>query len=141
MEMIRTLDAIAKIPTPYRVTPAVARYFNSPGVTRQDARGEVLRSLTKAVDPKRIEEVLPPGYRSLLHDTIAITEIHGGVCPNCMPMKATADVDIRVLDDEKTDPILGKVKELMPNGGEVEVLLAEEPSPESPSDTDLFRLL
>ncbi|HEX9501648.1 MAG TPA: M20/M25/M40 family metallo-hydrolase [Thermoanaerobaculia bacterium] len=141
MQMIRTLDAIAKIPTPYRVTPAVARYFNSPGVTRQDARGEVLRSLTRTVDPKRIEEVLPAGYRSLLHDTIAITEIHGGVCPNCLPLNATANIDIRLLDDERPEPMLSKVRALLPKGAKLDVLLAGEPVPESPSDTELFRVM
>src|SRR5260370_13613776 len=141
MQMIRTLDAIAKIPTPYRVSPAVARYFNSPGVTRQDARGEVLRSLTRAIDPKRIEEVLPPGYRSMLHDTIAITEIHGGVCPNCLPLNATANIDIRLLDDERPEPMLSKVRALLPKGAKLDVLLAGEPAPESPSDTELFRVM
>ena len=141
MEMMRTLDAIAKIPTPYRVTPAVARYFNSPGVTRQDARGEVLRAVTKSVDVKRIEEVLPPGYRSLLHDTIAITEIHGGVCPNCMPLTASANIDIRLLDDEHADAMLAKVRAVLPKSAKLDVLLAGEPAPESPSDTELFRVM
>jgi acetylornithine deacetylase/succinyl-diaminopimelate desuccinylase-like protein len=141
MEMIRTLDAIARIPTPYRVTPAVGRYFNSPGVTRQDARGEVLRSLARAVDPKRIDEVLPPGYRSLLHDTIAITEIHGGICPNCLPLKATANIDIRLLDDEQPEAMLAKVRAVLPKSAKLDVLLAGQPAQESPSDTELFRVL
>jgi len=141
MKMMRTLEAIANIPTPYRVTPAVARYFSTPGVTRQDARGEVLRSLAHTVDVKRIEEVLPPGYRSLLHDTIAITEIHGGVCPNCLPLTATANVDIRLLDDEHPDAMLAMVRQRLPKEAKLDVLLAGEPAPESPSDTDLFRVL
>jgi len=56
-------------------------------------------------------------------------------------MTAFGDVDIRVLDDEKTDPMLAKVKQAIPKGAEIEVLLAGEPSPESPSNTELFRLL
>jgi len=141
MRMIRTLEAIAKIPTPYRVTPAVARYFSTPGVTRQDARGEVLRSLAHTVDVKRIEEVLPPGYRSLLHGTIAITEIHGGVCPNCLPLTATANIDIRLLDDEHPAAMLAQIRTLLPKEAKLDVLLAGEPTPESPSDTELFRVV
>ena len=139
--LIHTLESIEKISTPYRVTPAVGRYFAALAATKHDYKGEALRTLTHGVDVNRIEHVLPPGYRSLLHDTIAITQIHGGICTNCMPMNAAADVDIRVLDDARTDGMLAKVKELVPKGGEVEVLLAGEPSPESSTDTELFRLL
>ena len=139
--LMEALDAIRKIPTPYRLTPAVSRYFAALAVTKHDYKGEALRTVVKGVDPNRVEHILPPGYRSLLHDTIAITQIHGGVCSNCLPMTAFGDVDIRVLDDEKTDSMLAKVKQVIPKGAEVEVLLAGEPSPESPSDTELFRLL
>jgi acetylornithine deacetylase/succinyl-diaminopimelate desuccinylase-like protein len=141
MKLIRTLEAIQKIPTPYHLTPAVARYFKIVGTTKPDEKGEVLRSLSEPLDAARIERVLPPGYRSLLHDTIAVTGIHAGACVNCMPAIALAEVDVRVLDDEKPDRMLAAVKALMPKGGEVEVLLAGEPVPESPSDTELFRVL
>ena len=117
------------------------RYFKLLGATKHDEKGEVLRAVHEPLDVARIERVLPAGYRSLLHDTIGLTTIHAGVCPNCMPATGTADVDIRVLDDEKTDDMLAKVKALMPKGGDVEVLLQGEPVPESPSDTELFRLL
>ncbi len=139
--LMEALDAIRKIPTPYRLTPAVSRYFAALAVTKHDYKGEALRTVVQGVDPNRVEHILPAGYRSLLHDTIAITQIHGGVCTNCMPMTAFGDVDIRVLDDEKTDPMLSKVKQVIPKGPEVEVLLAGEPSPESSSNTELFRLL
>jgi acetylornithine deacetylase/succinyl-diaminopimelate desuccinylase-like protein len=141
VKLIHTLDAVNTIPAPYRLTPAVERYFKLLGATKHDEKGEVLRSVHDPLDTARIERVLPAGYRSLLHDTIAITRINGGTCTNCMPATATADVDIRVLDDEKPDAMLSSVKALMPKGAEVEVLLQGEPVPESPSDTELFRVL
>jgi acetylornithine deacetylase/succinyl-diaminopimelate desuccinylase-like protein len=141
MQLMRTLEAIVKIPTPYRVTPAVDRFFKIRGASKNDEKGEVLRLLRNPVDAERVERVLPPGYRSLIHDTIAITEIHGGICPNCLPMTAMADVDIRVLDDETTDAMLTKVRQTIPKEGKVEVLLAGTPVQESPSDTELFRVL
>ncbi len=141
MKLMNTLEAVAKIPTPYRLTPAVGAYYGALGAVKHDEKGEVLRSLKHSVDAERIDRVLPPGYRSLLHDTIAITQIHGGICTNCLPLTATADVDIRLLDDEKSDAMLAKVKDLMPKGAELEVLLAAEPVPASSPDSDLFRLL
>jgi acetylornithine deacetylase/succinyl-diaminopimelate desuccinylase-like protein len=139
VQLMHALDAVQKVPTPYRLTPAVRRYFAALGAVKHDYKGEALRTVTKGIDAKRIDQVLPVGYRSLLRDTIAVTQIHGGFCTNCMPLTATADVDIRLLDDEKAEPMLTRVKQLMPKGGEVEVLLAGEPTPESSTDTDLFR--
>ena len=142
VRLMKVLESIDAIPTPYRLTPAVDRYFKALAKTKHDEKGEVLGSLAEPLDVKRIESVLPPGYRSLLRDTIAITAIHGGVCPNCLPATATADIDIRVLNDESSAPMLERVRAAMPpKSGDVEVLLAGEPAPESPSDTDLFRIL
>ncbi len=141
VKLMDTLEEIRKIPTPYRLTPAVDRYYKMLAKTKRDEKGEVLGSLREPLDVNRIETVLPPGYRSLLRDTIAVTRISGGVCPNCMPARAFADVDIRVLDDQTTDNMLTKVKALVPKGGEVEILLAGQPAPESTTDTELFRVL
>lgn len=141
VKLMNTLEAIEKIPTPYRLTPAVSRYFHLLGATKHDEKGEVLRAVGEPLDIERIDRVLPSGYRSLLHDTIAITRIIGGICTNCLPATAFADVDIRVLDDETPDAMLAKVKALMPKGGEVEVLLEGQPTPESTTDTPLYRVL
>jgi acetylornithine deacetylase/succinyl-diaminopimelate desuccinylase-like protein len=140
-KLVRSLDAIQRIPTPYRLTPAVARAFHQAGKVRPDERGEVLRGIAEPLDVARIERVLSPGYRSLLHDTIAITRISGGSAINVLPTTASADVDIRLLPDETAAPMVARVKETLPAGGDLQVLLAGQPVPESPSDTDLFRVL
>lgn len=140
--MIRTLDAIQKIATPYRLTPAVQRGFHALGATKRDEKGEVMRSIGEPLDVARIERVLPAGYRALLHDTIAVTHIDSGACTNCIPAVATADVDIRLLDDERPDAMLAKVRALLPEkNASADVLLEAAPVPESPIDTDLFRTL
>ena len=46
--MIRALDAIQKIETPYRLTPAVQRGFRALGETKRDEKGEVLREVGQA---------------------------------------------------------------------------------------------
>lgn len=141
VSLMRTLESVENIPTPYRLTPAVGRYFKLLGATKRDEKGEVLRSIGEPLDAARIERVLPAGYRSLLHDTIALTRIIGGTCTNCMPSTAFADIDIRVLDDENPDAMLSRVQALMPKRGSVEVLLRGEPVPESPGDTELFHVI
>ena len=119
----------------------MARAFHEAGKARHDERGEVLRAIAEPLDVARIDRVLSPGYRALLHDTIAITRIDGGISINVLPANASADVDIRLLPDETTDAMTAKVKEALPSGGELQVLLAGQPVPESPSDTELFRVL
>jgi acetylornithine deacetylase/succinyl-diaminopimelate desuccinylase-like protein len=140
-KLVHSLDAIRGIPVPYRLTPAVARAFHEAGKARHDERGEVLRAISEPLDVARIERVLSPGYRALLHDTIAITRVDGGISINVLPANASADVDIRLLPDETTDAMTAKVNETLPSGGELQVLLAGQPVPESPSDTELFRVL
>jgi acetylornithine deacetylase/succinyl-diaminopimelate desuccinylase-like protein len=140
-KLVHSLDAISRIPTPYRLTPAVARAFHEAGKARPDERGDVLRAIGEPLDVARIERVLSPGYRALLHDTIAITHVDGGNSINVLPATASADVDIRLLPDETTDAMAAKVMETLPKGGELQVLLAGQPVPESSSDTELFRVL
>jgi acetylornithine deacetylase/succinyl-diaminopimelate desuccinylase-like protein len=139
--LMDALQAIRAIDTPYRLTPAVERYFHAIGVARKDERGEVLRGVHEPLDVARVKRVLPSGYRALLHDTIAVTRLGGGACTNCLPATGTADLDIRLLPDEKSGAMEAKVRELVGKDGDVAVLLAGEPSPESPYDTDLFHLL
>jgi acetylornithine deacetylase/succinyl-diaminopimelate desuccinylase-like protein len=141
-KLVRALDAVQRIPTPYRLTPAVMRAFHAAGNARQDERGEVLRGIAEPVDTARVDRVLSPGYRSLLRDTIAITRIAGGNAINALPANAVADVDIRLLPDETTAPMIEKAKKaLLPDGGALQIVLAGEPVPDSPSDTQLFRML
>ena len=140
--MIRALAAIEKIETPYRLTPSVARGFHALGATKRDEKGALLRELAEPLDVAQIERVLPPGYRALLHDTIAVTRIHGGSCVNCIPNVATASLDVRLLPDETPDAMLAKIKLLLPDkSASADVLLAAQPVPESPRDTDLFAAL
>jgi acetylornithine deacetylase/succinyl-diaminopimelate desuccinylase-like protein len=140
-KLVRTLDAVQRIPTPYRLTPVVMRAFHAAGKTRPDERGEVLRGIAEPLDAARLDRVLSPGYRSLLRDTIAITRVAGGNSINVLPTSAVADVDMRLLPDETTETMIGNVKAALPDSGELQVLLAGEPVPDSPSDTPLFRWL
>jgi acetylornithine deacetylase/succinyl-diaminopimelate desuccinylase-like protein len=139
--LIRALTAIEQIERPYRLTDSVKRYLHEAGRGRPDERGEVLRAISTPLDTKRIERVLSPAYRSLLRDTIALTRISGGTSINAIPVVATANLDIRLLPDEAPEPMLRRVREAAGKNIDVEVLLASEPVPDSPTDTELFRVL
>jgi acetylornithine deacetylase/succinyl-diaminopimelate desuccinylase-like protein len=140
-KLVRALDGIEKIETPYRVTPDVLRYFHEAGSARKDERGEVLRNIENEIDGKRMTSVLTPAYRALLRDTIVLTHVAAGTSTNSIPANAVADVDIRLLPDETHDAMLQRVRDAVGTNADVEVLLTSDPVPATGSDTDLFRLL
>jgi acetylornithine deacetylase/succinyl-diaminopimelate desuccinylase-like protein len=140
-KLVRALADIEKIETPYRLVPSVERHFHAAGKTRPDERGEVLRGIREPIDVERVKHVLSFGYRALLHDTIAVTRIDGGTSVNSIPAHASADVDVRLLPDERADAMLARIRDAAGKNAELEVLLEGEPQPETPSDTELFRLL
>jgi acetylornithine deacetylase/succinyl-diaminopimelate desuccinylase-like protein len=140
-KLVRALDGIEKIETPYRLTPDVERYFHEAGAARNDERGEVLRNIENEIAGDRIAKVLTPSYRALLRDTIALTHVAAGTTINSIPASAVADVDVRLLPDETHDAMLQRMRDAVGTNGEVEVLLTSEPVAATSSDTDLFRLL
>jgi acetylornithine deacetylase/succinyl-diaminopimelate desuccinylase-like protein len=138
-KLVRALAAVEQIPTPNRLTPDVERYFHEVGATRHDERGEVLRNIAGELNGPRLDRALTSSYRSLLHDTIAITRVAGGTSVNSMPANASAEIDIRLLPDEQTDPMLQRVRSAAGAAADVEVLLAGAPTAATSSDTDLYR--
>jgi len=143
--LVRALAKIQEIETPYRLTPPAQRYFAALAKTKNDYRGDAMRALKEPIDVEQLKKSLSPGYRSLLHDTIAITRVNGGTSLNSLPAHATADLDIRLLPDETPDAMIATVRSAVTAAagkrGEVDVLVTAAPVPESTPNTDLFRVL
>ena len=139
--LVRALDAVMGIETPYRLTPEVKRFFGEAGKARPDKRGALMQSISEPLNPKQIEETLPPGYRSMLQDTIALTRVTGGSAPNSIPARASADIDIRLLPGSSADEMLERVKTAVGSNAEVEILLRGEVVEETPIDTELYAVL
>jgi acetylornithine deacetylase/succinyl-diaminopimelate desuccinylase-like protein len=140
-KLVRALAAIEDIPRPYRLTPSVDRYFKALARTKNDYRGDLMREMKEPLDIRKVEAILSPGYRSLLRDTLAITHINGGASVNAIPAQASADLDIRLLPDASPDKMLAKVRSAAGKNADVEVLLSSGAAPESPTDTELYRVL
>jgi acetylornithine deacetylase/succinyl-diaminopimelate desuccinylase-like protein len=139
--LIAALSAVEAIPRPYRLVPSVQRLFDQLGRTRKDARGALLRNIASKIQSPEVDAVLSSGYRSLLHDTLAVTRIAGGTSTNSIPSHASADLDIRLLPDGSPDAMIRKVQEAIGRQATMEVLMRGEPTPESPIDSDLYRVL
>ncbi|HVR37980.1 MAG TPA: M20/M25/M40 family metallo-hydrolase [Thermoanaerobaculia bacterium] len=139
--LVRVLAEIESIETPYRLTPVVARCYAEAARVRTDPRGAMLKNVREPLDIKTLERELPAGYRNQMRDTITITQLNGGGSTNVIPAHASADVDIRLLPDTAPDAMLARIRTAAGKQASVEVLLAGEVVPESPSDTDLFRVV
>jgi acetylornithine deacetylase/succinyl-diaminopimelate desuccinylase-like protein len=138
VKLIRALNAIDGIDTPYRLTDVVARTAAVAAAVRKDGRGAVLRLVKEPLDAARIERELPPGYRALLRDTIAITHLAAGNAPNVVPSRAIADLDIRLLPGSTPDAMLARIRDAAGMNAKVEVLLAGEAAPESPASGEFY---
>jgi acetylornithine deacetylase/succinyl-diaminopimelate desuccinylase-like protein len=140
-KLVRALAAIDTIPTPYRLTDAVARTSAAAAAVRRDGRGEKLRLIREPLDVARIEQELPPGYRALLRDSITITRLSAGSAVNVVPSRASADVDIRLLPGTASEPMLAAVTQAIGKHATMEVLHAGVATPESPAQGELFETL
>lgn len=140
-KLVRALDAIDKIETPYRLAPDVKDAIEFAKKTRHDPASKKLAAITEPLDPARLERELPVGYRNLLRDTITISRVSAGTSPNVLPASATADVDIRLLPDASPVQMLATVRQTIGNDAEVEVLLTGEPVKKSSVNTELYQVL
>jgi len=140
-KLIRALAAVDAIATPYRLTPSVARTSAIAARERKDGRGQRFKLLREPLDIAAIERELPPGYRAMLRDTIAITRLAAGNAVNSVPSRAIGEIDIRLLPGSTPDAMLARVKQAVGTNGTVEVLLAGEPVPGSSETTELYRVL
>ncbi len=137
-KLIRVLAAVNALQTPYRVDPSVERVTASAVAARSDGRAAKFRLVREPLDVPLIERELPPGFRALLRDTIAVTHISAGNAVNVIPTRAQASIDIRLLPTTHPDAMLARVREAVGKDGSVEVLLSSEPTPDSPVSGPLF---
>ena len=136
-KLVRALTAVQGLETPYRLDPSVARITAVAAAVRTDGRAAKLRRLREPLDETVVGE-LPRGYRSLLRDTIAVTNIDAGSSVNVIPTRASAGIDIRLLPSSPPGPMLTRVQEAVGKNGRVEVILASQPVAESPAGGPLW---
>jgi len=140
--LLRALTKVEALEHPYRLDPSVARAMTAASALRKDARGKSLRLLThEPLDVQAIETELPPGYRTLLRDTVAITHLTAGSAVNAVPRHAVAELDVRLLPNSTPDDMLASVRKAVGHDAEVEVLLSSNPVPDSPASGELFDAL
>lgn len=137
-KLVRALAAIGALETPYRLDPSIARAIAAAAAARTDPRAAKLRLIREPLDVAWVQRELPPGYRALLRDSIAVTHIDAGSSVNVMPTRAVAGVDIRLLPSSSPEEMLARVRAAVGANGRVDVLLTSSPTAESPASGDLY---
>ncbi|HEX6099641.1 MAG TPA: M20/M25/M40 family metallo-hydrolase [Thermoanaerobaculia bacterium] len=137
-KLVRALAAVQALETPYRLDPSVGRTIAAAAAVRTDGRAAKLRLVREPLDVARIERELPEGYRALLRDSIAVTHISAGSVVNVMPTRAVAGIDIRLLPSTDPEEMLARVRAAAGTDARVDVLLASQPTAESPASGELW---
>ena len=142
--LVRALARLANYETPLHVTPGVDKYFRDISRSYTGEKRSWLANIRQAVTiPRARTWILSDVYwNAILRNTISLTVLQGSNKTNVIPAEATADVDIRLLPDQKPDSVLRVLKAVV-NDTAVHwtPLLAPKTPLENPVDTDLFRAI
>lgn len=88
----------------------------------------------------RLEET--PASAAMLRTTTALTIVEAGVKENVLPQSATALVNFRLIPGDRSAAVIARVKDRIGDPEvEIDVVQANEPSPQSDSHSDSFALL
>ncbi|HVT01985.1 MAG TPA: M20/M25/M40 family metallo-hydrolase [Thermoanaerobaculia bacterium] len=139
--LLLSIRQVMEIPRPYRVTPSVRQYFAALAPAKPGEKGRLLANIDASLQSPRFESVLSASYRSLLRDTVAVTEIHGGDSANSLPSTAWASLDFRLLPDTSVDGTIAEIRKRLAPHSELDILLRSDPAPPSPKDSPLYKVL
>jgi acetylornithine deacetylase/succinyl-diaminopimelate desuccinylase-like protein len=142
--LVRALDRVRMHKTEMKVLPGVERFFRDQARTLEGRRAEWYRDLRKALlDPEAAAALYEDREASaLLRNTISITVVKAGYKTNVIPGSAEAELDVRLLPGEDPQAFLAELRGVI-DDPQVQVVPIGtfRPPNESPTDTELFRII
>ncbi|HUQ18803.1 MAG TPA: M20/M25/M40 family metallo-hydrolase [Gemmatimonadaceae bacterium] len=140
--LVAALDKIAHYETPLHVTPGVDKFFRDISRLYPEPRKTWLSNVTEAVkNPTAKEWILDNVYwNAILRNTISLTGLTGSNKTNVIPPEATAEIDVRLLPDQKPEDMLATLKQVVGDTAVHFQTLLEPKAPlESPINSDLVK--
>ncbi len=129
--------------TEVRVVPEVALMFRELAPLAEPENRAGLANLGAALDhdPEFRHRFLADDARAaLVRNTVAVTVLQAGSSPNVVPEEARAELDVRLLPDERCDEFLEQLRDVVSDPSiRIEPIVAFE-TRSSPADTELFRV-
>tara|TARA_B100001057_G_scaffold130548_2_gene129610 strand:- start:192 stop:1583 length:1392 start_codon:yes stop_codon:yes gene_type:complete len=139
--IVEALNIIWNSPFDPRIIPEVEKVF----ADRSESLDEPFKSKYKNIkssiqDPvfmKELQEVSPSSH-ALTRNTCSLTRMNGSIKINVVPPTAWAEIDCRILPDNKPEEFIAKIKDLIKHTEvEVEPLMIGFPG-SSPIDSELY---
>ena len=125
--IVEALNIIWNSPFEPRIIPEVNRVF----LDRSEALDEPFKSKYKNIkdmiqDPVFMKELqeFSPSSHALTRNTCSLTRMNGGIKINVVPPSAWAEIDCRILPDNKPEEFIEQIEDLIKDTGvEVEPLM------------------
>ncbi|MCH9648544.1 MAG: M20/M25/M40 family metallo-hydrolase [Deltaproteobacteria bacterium] len=140
-KLILALDRLLAMEPIYHVSDGARIYMEALAPLHGGKLGANMAQIDEVIQPDGPTKMLMPGMSSLFLDTVQVTRLEASDRINTIAKAATAEIDIRLLPDTDTEVFLGRIREALGAGVQVEVLLDAPPGSPSPFDTPLFELI
>jgi len=141
--LVRALERVRTREPEIRVVPEVQAYYAALAELVDEPLQTSYRDLRAALaEPAfRARFLAAPADAALVQSTISPTVLHGSDKTNVVPPIATAELDIRLLPDERPEEFLRKLEAVIDDDQVAIDVLLNFPPASSPADTDLFRAI
>ncbi|MEM9290204.1 MAG: M20/M25/M40 family metallo-hydrolase [Acidobacteriota bacterium] len=140
-KLVAALGRLLEMPPEYRVTPGVRLYMKAVAPLHGDRLRPLMEDIDSVIGPEGAKKRLMPGMIGLFMDTVQITRLEAGDRINTIVPEAWAEVDIRLLPDIESEVFLQRVKDVLGDDVDVEVLVTSPPALHAPVDSRAYQTL
>jgi acetylornithine deacetylase/succinyl-diaminopimelate desuccinylase-like protein len=135
------LDRFAHYEFPPRLNEVTRAYFSRAAVAEPDTIAARMRMVGETGDTTAMRRLSEgsPWLSSVLRTTCVATRLDGGHANNALPQTAGANINCRILPDERPDDVLDTIRRVV-NDTNVHLTItsAAVPSPVSPLNPEVF---
>lgn len=139
--IVEALNIIWNNPFEPRIIPEVDRVFADRSAGLSEPFQTAYKNINEVIeDPSFMKELqeFSPSAHALTRNTCSLTRMEGSNKINVVPPKASAEIDCRILPDNKPEEFITQIENLIKNTGvEVEPIMLGFPG-SSPTDSELY---
>ncbi len=134
------LEKLSAYSFPLEVNEVTKAYFGQMSKIESGETAEEMKQVSEgSLDAMTKLAAASPGYNSMLRTTCVATQLEGGHAPNALPQLAAANVNCRILPQDKPEDVFATLSELV-EGDQVKVSITvnEGSAPPSPLRPDIM---
>ena len=139
--IVEALNIIWNNPFEPRIIPEVDRVFADRSAGLSEPFRTAYKNINEVIeDPSFMKELqeFSPSAHALTRNTCSLTRMEGSNKINVVPPKASAEIDCRILPDNKPEEFITQIENLIKDTGvEVEPIMLGFPG-SSPTDSELY---